>query len=92
MIEEYKKFLQSKDKKKPNSSGISCFILNNILYFISNKKVLDKIKGVTTSGEFFLKELHNAYGKFETFNFIKGNFLQVINFQKNQPLPRLRLK
>lgn len=40
-----------------------------------------------TPGEAFQKEIHKKYGKFETFAFLKGNFVQVSN-RKNHNISK----
>ena len=74
LVNEYKAFLQEKSKQKPSTSCYLSYIniLNMFIYV-----VFDKIKRNTNTGEVFIKEIIHKYGKFDTYNFIKGNFLQV---------------
>lgn len=78
LVKEYKEFLQHKDNKKEGLTKNSCIDLGK-LKFISDP-VFDKLKRNTVTGELFLKEITKKHGKLDTFNFIKGNFLQVCFF------------
>ena len=77
-VKEYKEFLQRKDNKKEGLIKNSCIELGKLKFIVD--AVFDKLKRNVVTGELFLKEITKHHGKLDTFNFIKGNFLQVCFF------------